>query len=200
MKQLKTACIVLGVFSLLLGIVYPLVITGIAQVLFPHRANGSLITFKSRVVGSELIGQSFSSPGYFHGRPSDCSYDAAHSSSSNLGPSNPELFKQVQERINQVRSENGLTDTTSVPADLVLASGSGLDPDISPQSARLQVTRIAKFRNLPEAVLQKLVEGKTQKPIVSLFGPPRVNVLTLNLALDSISSQIWHNDSIRGAQ
>jgi len=200
MRHFKIAFLTLVFFSLLLGLVYPLIMTGVVQLLFPYRANGSLLTINGRVIGSKLIGQSFSSPGYFHGRPSDCGYDAAHSSSSNLGPSNPELFKQVQERINQIRSENGLTDTTSVPADLVLASGSGLDPDISPQSASLQVTRIANFRNLPEAVVQKLVERKTQKPLVSVFGQPRVNVLTLNLALDSISSQIWHNDSIRGAQ
>lgn len=200
MRHFKIAFLTLVFFSLLLGLVYPLMMTGVVQLLFPYRANGSLLTINGRVIGSKLIGQSFSSPGYFHGRPSDCGYDAAHSSSANLGPSNPELFKQVQKRINRVRTENGLTDTTSVPADLVLASGSGLDPDISPQSARLQVTRIANFRNLSEAVVQKLVERKTQKPIVSIFGQPRVNVLTLNLALDSISGQIWHNDSIRGAQ
>ena len=200
MRHFKIAFLTLVFFSLLLGLIYPLIMTSIVQLLFPHRANGSQITLNSKVVGSKLIGQSFSSPGYFHGRPSDCGYDAAHSSSSNLGPSNPELFKQVQERINHVRTENGLPDTAQIPADLVLASGSGLDPEISPQSARLQVTRIAKFRNLPEAVLQKLIEQKTQKPIIRVLGQPRVNVLTLNLGLDSISSQIWHNDSIRGIQ
>lgn len=200
MRHFKTAFLILVVFSVFLGLVYPLIMTGIIQILFPHRANGSPIMLNGKVLGSKLIGQSFLSPDYFHGRPSDCGYDAAHSSGSNLGPSNPELFKQVQERINQVRTENGLPDTAQIPADLILASGSGLDPDISPQSAWLQINRIAKYRNLPEAVLQKLIEQKTQKPIIGVFGQPRVNVLTLNLGLDSISSQIWHNDSIRGIQ
>jgi K+-transporting ATPase ATPase C chain len=192
MRQFRTAFLILVIFSILLGVVYPLVMTGIAQLFFSHRANGSMITSNGRIIGSKLISQQFLLPGYFHSRPSDCNYDAANSSSSNLGPSNPELFKQVRERINRVRNENGITDTTAVPADLVLASGSGLDPEITPQSALLQVSRIAKFRNLPVAVIQQLVVRKTQNPWVGVFGQPRVNVLTLNLALDSISSYNRH--------
>ena len=187
MKQLRIAVLVLGVLSLLLGIVYPLVMTGVFQVLFPRRANGSLITVHDRIVGSELIGQSFSSPGYFHGRPSDCGYDAANSAASNLGPSNPKLFEQVQARIDTLRVENGLADTASVPADLVLSSASGLDPDITPSSAMLQIVRIAGARHLDVALVRHLVAQHTQRPFLSIFGQERVNVLKLNLALDSIA-------------
>ncbi len=192
MRQFRTAFLILVIFSILLGVVYPLVMTGIAQLFFSHRANGSLVSSNGRVVGSNLIGQQFSSPAYFSGRPSDCGYDAALSSSSNLGPSNPELFKQVRERINQVRAENEIVDTALVPADLVLASGSGLDPEISPQSALLQVSRIAKFRNLPIELVRQLVINKTQQPFIGVFGQPRVNVLTLNIAIDSISGKNRH--------
>jgi K+-transporting ATPase ATPase C chain len=184
MRQLKTAALVLGVLSLLLGIVYPLVMTGVFQVLFPRRANGSLITVSDRISGSELIGQSFSSPGYFSGRPSDCGYDAANSSSSNLGPSNPALFSQVQARIDTVRRDNALADTARIPADLVLSSASGLDPDVSPGAALLQIVRIAHARNLQPARVRRLVELNTRTP---LLGPSFVNVLKLNLALDSIA-------------
>jgi K+-transporting ATPase ATPase C chain len=184
MRQLKTAALVLGVLSLLLGIIYPLVMTGVFQVLFPHRANGSLITVSDRIIGSELIGQSFSSPGYFHGRPSDCGYDAANSSASNLGPSNPALHQAVQARIDSVRAGNGLDKTAPVPADLVLSSASGLDPDITPPAALLQIVRIAHARNLEPAQVRRLVELNTRTPPL---GPSSVNVLKLNLALDSIA-------------
>ncbi len=190
MKQLKTAFLLIIIFSILFGIIYPLAMTGIANLLFPHRSQGSLIIINRRLFGSKLVGQQFSSPLYFHGRPSDCNYDAASSASSNLGPSNPELFRQVQERIIRVRIENEIADSTKVPADLVLASASGLDPEISPQSALLQVARIAKFRNLPIATVQQLIEKYTEQPYISVFGQPRVNVLTLNLALDSIFNQL----------
>ncbi len=183
----------LGVFMLLLGLIYPLVLTGIVQALFPFRANGSLLPRSLapslRVNGSELIGQSFSAPGYFHGRPSDCGYDAAVSGSANLGPSNPALFQQVQARIDSVRAENGLDKTAPVPADLVLASASGLDPDISPPAALLQIVRIARARSIGPAAVRRLVELNTRKPPLGLFGPALVNVLKLNLALDSISRQ-----------
>ncbi len=192
LKQLRTAFLILVVFSILLGVVYPLVMTGIAQLFFSHRADGSMIVSNGRIIGSKLIGQQFLLPTYFHSRPSDCDYNAASSSSSNLGPSNPELFKQVREQINQVRTENEIADTVLVPADLVLASGSGLDPEISPQSAFLQVSRIAKSRNLPIELVRQLVINKTQQPFIGVFGQPRVNVLTLNLALDSISGQNRH--------
>jgi K+-transporting ATPase ATPase C chain len=187
MKQLRIAVLMLGVLSLLLGIVYPLVMTGVFQVLFPRRANGSLITLHDRIIGSELIGQSFTSPGYFHGRPSDCGYDAANSAASNLGPSNPKLFEQVQGRIDTARGEDGLADTTPVPADLVLSSASGLDPEITPSSALLQIVRIAAVRHLEVAVVRHLVEQHTQRPVLRIFGQERVNVLKLNLALDSIA-------------
>jgi K+-transporting ATPase ATPase C chain len=189
MRQLKTACLVLGVFSLLLGIVYPLVMTGVAQLLFPRRASGSLLTVNGRVIGSELIGQSFASPGYFHGRPSDCGYDATHSGSSNLGPSNPDLAAKTGDLVRRVRAENALPETATAPPDLVLASGSGLDPDISPEAAYLQVERVAHARGVESAVLHGLVERNTQKPFLGVFGMTRVNVLKLNLALDSISSE-----------
>ena len=141
MRNLKTACRLLAFCALLFGIVYPLFITGIAQALFSWRANGSLLPRSPTLLlpanGSELIGQSFSAPGYFHGRPSDCGYDAAGSASSNLGPSNPALFALVRARGDSLRQENSLPPDSSLPADLVLASASGLDPDISPQSALL---------------------------------------------------------------
>lgn len=212
MKQLKTACIVLGVMSLLLGIIYPLALTGIAQLLFPFRANGSLIAEKNgdrpapsstqalrgpvpvfsasprpSYVGSVLIGQSFSSARCFHGRPSDCDYDGANSSSSNLGPSNLALMMQVSARIATVRIENRLPGDTSIPADLVLASSSGLDPDISPASALLQVGRVARERNLAPALIRSLVLRSVESSFLGIFGQPRVNVLQLNLALDSMS-------------
>ena len=187
MKQLKIAALVLGVLSLLLGIIYPLVMTGVFQVLFPRQANGSLVMAHGQTIGSELLGQSFTSPGYFHGRPSDCGYDAANSSSSNLGPSNPALFDQVQARIDTVRAENGLAVTAPVPADLVLSSASGLDPEITPSSAMLQIARIARARHLDVAVVRQLVERQTREPFLGIFGQARVNVLKLNLALDSIA-------------
>lgn len=187
MRILKTAILVLGVFSLLLGIVYPLVVTGIARLVFPHRAGGSLITRNGRVIGSELIGQAFTDSGYFHGRPSDCNYQADRSASANLGPSNPVLLARVQARVDSVRAAEALTGTDPIPADLVLASASGLDPDISPQSARLQVPRIARVRGLPAAELELLIARRTTKPCLGVFGEAAVNVLKLNLALDSIS-------------
>ena len=205
MKQIKTAAILLGVFMLLLGVVYPLVVTGLAQALFPFRANGSMVRSSldrssedkgtkneepgndERYLGSKLIGQSFSGPGYLHGRPSDCGYDAAGSGSANLGPSNPVLFRLVQARIDSVRAENGLDKTASVPADLVLSSASGLDPDISPAAAMLQIVRVAHARNVEPAVVRRLVDLNTHRPLLGLFGPSFVNVLKLNLALDSMS-------------
>jgi K+-transporting ATPase ATPase C chain len=197
-RQIRTAAILLGVFMLLLGVIYPLVLTGIAQALFPFRANGSLVrrppaaiadpgSLTPGIIGSELIGQSFSAPGHFHGRPSDCSYNAAGSASANLGPSNPALFRAVQARIDSVRAENGLDKTAPVPADLVLASASGLDPDISPSAALLQIVRVAHARNVEPETVRRLVDLNTRRPLLGLFGPSLVNVLKLNLALDSMS-------------
>ncbi|MCX6841841.1 MAG: potassium-transporting ATPase subunit KdpC [candidate division WOR-3 bacterium] len=187
MRNLRTSLLVLGIFSLLLGIIYPLAITGIAGLVWPHQVNGSVVRVNGKAVGSLLIGQQFSSPLYFHGRPSECGYDAARSAGLNLGPSNPQLLAQVRARIDSIRTENGLPGDAPVPADLVLASGSGLDPDISPASALLQVGRVARTRNLEPALVRSLVLRTTDQPFLGIFGQPRVNVLKLNLALDSLS-------------
>ena len=187
MRNLRTSLLMLGIFSLLLGIIYPLAITGIAGLVWPRQANGSLVSVGGRPVGSRLIGQQFSSPPYFHGRPSECGYDATHSTGLNLGPSNPQLLARVRARIDSIRTENGLPGDAPVPADLALASGSGLDPDLSPQSALLQVGRVARARNLNPALVRSLVLRNTDHPFLGMFGEPRVNVLKLNLALDSMS-------------
>jgi len=194
MRILRTSLLMLGVFSLLLGVIYPLAITGIAQLLFPFRANGSIIgkykgqrTNDEVPVGSALMGQQFSSARYFQGRPSECGYDASHSAGLNLAPTNPALLARVRARVDSIRTEEGLPEGTPVPADLVLASGSGLDPDISPRSALLQVGRVARIRNLDPALVHNLVLRFTNQPFLGIFGQSRVNVLKLNLALDSMT-------------
>ena len=173
--------------TLLFGIVYPLAITGICQVLFPHQANGSLITKGDRVIGSELIGQSFTKPEYFHPRPSaagDKGYDATSSGASNYGPTNKKLIDRVTASIDQFRKENP-DYRGPIPADLVTASASGLDPHISPDSARAQVARVAKARALTIEQVNRLIDQYTEDPTLGLLGDPRVNVLKLNLALDA---------------
>lgn len=187
MRNLKTSLLMLGIFSLLLGVIYPLAITGIAGLVWPHQVNGNMVRINGKAVGSLLIGQQFSSPLYFHGRPSECGYDAAHSAGLNLGPSNPQLLTRVRARIDSIRTENGLPGDAPVPADLVLASGSGLDPDISPASALLQVGRVARTRNLEPALVRSLVLRSIDHPFLGVFGQPRVNVLRLNIALDSMT-------------
>jgi K+-transporting ATPase ATPase C chain len=197
MRQLKTAVVVIGVMTLLFGLVYPLVVTGLAQLLFPFRANGSLISSRLRVptsaslppVGSAIIGQSFSSPRYFHGRPSDCGYDGAGSAASNLGPSNPALSDLVRERVDSLRQQNGLDKLARVPADIVLSSASGLDPDIGPDAALLQVNRVARVRGLDTAAVRGLVTRSVEPSFLGIFSVSRVNVLQLNLALDSMSTE-----------
>jgi K+-transporting ATPase ATPase C chain len=196
MRQLKTAVVVLGVMTLLLGLVYPLVVTGLAQVLFPFRANGSIVgksegrSSNDEVpVGSALIGQSFSSTRYFHGRPSDCGYDGAGSAASNLGPSNPALSNLVRERADSLRQQNGLDKLARVPADIVLSSASGLDPDIGPDAALLQVNRVARVRGLDTAAVRGLVTRSVEPSFLGIFSVSRVNVLQLNLALDSMSTE-----------
>jgi K+-transporting ATPase ATPase C chain len=171
------------VFTLITGVAYPLIVTGIAQVAFRDQANGSLIIQNEKIVGSRLIGQPFSDPKYFWGRPSATSpmpYNGASSSGSNQGPTNPALKDAVAERI------KALGGKTPVPVDLVTASGSGLDPHISPAAAEYQIERIAKTRNVPEGKLRALVAQHTEDRQLGILGEPRVNVLALNLALDAL--------------
>lgn len=167
--------------------IYPVVVWGIAQVVFPDQANGSLITdAKGTVVGSKLLGQGFTGEKYFHPRPSAAGngYDAANSSGSNLGPTSQKLADAVKERVAAYRKENGLKDTDAVPADAVTASGSGLDPHISLSNAELQTARVAKARNLSMDKVSALIRAHTDKAGLGLLGEPGVNVLRLNLALD----------------
>jgi K+-transporting ATPase ATPase C chain len=190
-KQAVIGLVMLIMFTVLGGLVYPLVITGLAQLFFPHQANGSLISQNGKIVGSELIGQNFTSPRYFHGRPSAAGqngYDASNSSGSNLGPTSKVLMTQIATFAAQVRKENGLPPDAPVPADLVTMSASGLDPDISPDSAFLQVARVAKARSLPEGPVQALVAAHVAGREWGFLGEPRVNVLELNLALDKLGT------------
>ncbi len=172
------------VTTVIFGVLYPLAITGLAQMLFPDRANGQLIERNGKIVGSRIIGQSFTGPGYFHSRPSSAgtAYDATSSSGSNLGPTNKSLLDRVKADVQKVQVEN---PTASVPVDLVTASGSGLDPDISPASAEFQIPRVARERHMSESDLQALVARYTQPRQFGILGESRVNVLQLNLALDS---------------
>jgi K+-transporting ATPase ATPase C chain len=188
LKHLRSAIVSLALLSALTGLVYPLVVTGIAQVLFPRQANGSLIMKGGKAVGSELIGQPFDDPKYFWGRPSATSpfaNNAGASSGSNLGPTNSDLQKQVQDRIEGLRTADP-GNTAPVPVDLVTASGSGLDPHISPAAALYQVRRVAKARGLAEEAIRRLVEQHMEGRQLGFLGEPRINVLKLNLALDSL--------------
>ena len=190
-KTYMVSCLIIfALFAILTGLAYPLFMTGFAQVAFKAKANGSIVKQNGKSVGSELIGQSFTGPTYFHGRPSAAGtdgYDATTSGASNLGPTNPKLTELISQRAAEVRKENGLAPDAKVPADLVEASASGLDPDISPESALLQVKRVAQKRNLPQAVVLELVKSHIEERQLSVLGEPRVNVLDLNLALDRIS-------------
>ena len=182
-KEIRIA-VSLFIAICVLVVVCTLFVTLVAQITMPDKANGSLLYVDGKVVGSELIGQSFTSPGYFHGRPSAVDYDATESAGSNYGPTSAELMKQVSQRLEQVRRENGLPPDAPVPADLVLASGSGLDPHISVESAMLQVSRVAIERGLPESEVKALVDEHIEPPQFGMLGQYRVNVLKLNLALD----------------
>lgn len=185
---LRPALVLFLVLTLLTGVAYPLVVTGVAQSLFPAQAAGSLILRDGKPVGSALIGQNFSDPKHFWGRPSvtgPMSYNAAASSGSNQGPLNPALTDVVKGRIDALRAADP-GNTAPVPVDLVTASASGLDPHISPVAARYQVTRVARARSTPVEKVQSLVEQQTETPLLGLLGEPRVNVLRLNLALDAL--------------
>jgi K+-transporting ATPase ATPase C chain len=203
LQQLRASVVSVLVFTILCGLIFPFVITGIAKAAFSHQANGSLIEQNGKVVGSELIGQGFAAPGYFHPRPSAAGngYDATNSGGTNLGPTSDKLINGIHKKLPNgkddpnnfdgikdlaaaYRKENGLSDTAEVPADAVTRSASGLDPDISPANADLQVGRVAKARGLSEDQVKKLVAENTAGRQLGLLGEPRVNVLKLNLALD----------------
>jgi K+-transporting ATPase ATPase C chain len=196
LRQLRPALVLLIVMTLLTGLVYPLATTGIAQWLFPRQAAGSLIEKDGKIIGSELIGQNFTDPKYFHGRPSATTdtdpndpaktvpapYNAANSGGSNLGPTSKSLMDRISGDVALLRKEND----KPVPIDLVTSSGSGLDPHITPAAALFQVPRVARARNLPEDELRALVARHTEDRLLGVLGEPRVNVLRLNLALDEL--------------
>jgi len=193
LNQLRPAIVLLLLMTAITGIAYPLAVTGVAQVAFEDKASGSLIEKDGQIIGSELIGQSFvdpetgnTLPGYFRSRPSaaGAGYDAAASSGSNLGPTNATLIDRVAADVAIIRAENGLAADAEIPVDLVTSSGSGLDPDISPASADLQIARIAQQRGITEDQVRAIVDTNTSGRTLGFLGEPRVNVLKLNLALD----------------
>jgi K+-transporting ATPase ATPase C chain len=184
-KNLITSILMTLVTTILFGVAFPLLVTGLAQILFPKQANGQLITHNGQIVGSRLIGQSFSSPRYFHSRPSNAGtgYDAGNSGASNLGPTNQSLIARVQSDADRLQAEN---PSTPIPMDLLTSSASGLDPHISPDAAEFQVPRIAKERGASEDAIRQVIHQHTQSRQFGVLGEPRVNVLELNLALDEI--------------
>jgi potassium-transporting ATPase KdpC subunit len=200
LKQLRPALVMIVAFTVLTGLAYPLAMTGIAGILFPRQAAGSLVTENGKVIGSQLIGQNFASDRYFHGRPSATTgadpadpsksvpqpYNAVNSGGSNLGPSNRALIERVKGDMEKLKAEN---PGQPVPIDLVTTSGSGLDPDISPAAAYFQVPRVAKARGMSEDDLRDLVAKNVQQPVFGVIGEPRVNVLALNRALDALAKK-----------
>lgn len=188
LKQLRPALVSLILFTILTGLVYPLVITGVAQIFFPTQANGSLIERDGKVVGSALIGQFFDDPRYFWGRPSATApmpYNAAASSGSNLGPTNPALIEAIKQRVERLKQADP-GNHAPVPVELVTASASGLDPHISPAAADYQVRRVARSRGVDETLVRSLVSQHAQARTVAILGEPRANVLELNLALEAL--------------
>ena len=185
MKNLVTAILMTVVTTVLLGLIYPLVVTGIAQVIFPNKANGQLIERDGQIIGSRVIGQPFTSPGYFRSRPSAAGangYDAAGSAGTNYGPTNKKLIDRVKADTEKLQAEN---PGKPVPVDMVTTSGSGLDPHISPAAAEFQIPRVAKERGMSEGEVRRVVAEFTEGRQFGFLGEPRVNVLALNLALDS---------------
>jgi potassium-transporting ATPase KdpC subunit len=196
LRQIRPAIVLIVVMTVLTGLAYPLLMTGVAEILFPHQAAGSLIERDGKVIGSELIGQNFTHAKYFHGRPSATTdtdpndptktiplpYNAANSGGSNAGPTSKALIERVAADVKALKKEND----APIPVDLVTTSGSGLDPDITPAAAEFQVPRIAKARNLSPDRLHALIADQTQGRVLGIFGEPRVNVLKLNLALDAL--------------
>lgn len=190
LRQMRPAFLSVIVFTVLCGLAYPLLVTGISQVVFNDQANGSLVERDGVVVGSSLIGQNFTSPEYFHPRPSAAGdgYDGAASSGSNLGPTNPDYLALVQERVDAYRTDNGLGADALVPVDAVTASASGLDPHISVRNAELQAPRVAAERGLSVTEVQTAIDDHTTERPLGILGDPGVNVLELNLALDDLAS------------
>jgi K+-transporting ATPase ATPase C chain len=192
LQEVKVAVLAMLALIVILCGIYPLVVWGIAQVAFPSQANGSLVEVKGKIVGSSLLTQKFRGPQYFHPRPSaagDLGYDGTSSGGSNLGPLSQKLHDQVKERVDKYRAENNLPAATPVPADAVTASGSGLDPHISPRNAEIQAPRVAQARKLSKDKVRRLMQDFTEGPDLGFLGEPGVNVLRLNLALDALSAK-----------